>query len=41
MMIMSNVFLIPGTIISGNEASEKSGFYLKESGNKALIVTDS
>ncbi|MBP2659052.1 MAG: hypothetical protein H6Q69_2084 [Firmicutes bacterium] len=37
---MSNVFLIPGTIISGNEASEKSGFYLKESGNKALIVTD-
>jgi glycerol dehydrogenase-like iron-containing ADH family enzyme len=40
MMIISNVFLIPGTIISGNEVLEKSGSYLKESGNKALIVTD-
>ncbi|SFM29435.1 Iron-containing alcohol dehydrogenase, partial [Pelosinus propionicus DSM 13327] len=37
---MSNVFLIPRTIISGNDALEKSGSYLKKCGNKAFIVTD-
>lgn len=37
---MSNVFLIPGTIISGNGALEKAGSYFRKAGNKALIVTD-
>lgn len=40
MMIVSNVFLIPGTIISGNEALEKASDYFKKSGCKSLIVTD-
>jgi alcohol dehydrogenase class IV len=40
MVIVANVFLIPRTIITGEEALAKSASYLKQSGEKALIVTD-
>lgn len=38
--VMANLFLIPRKILSGKEALEKSGLYLKELGSKALIITD-
>ncbi|HEY5557826.1 iron-containing alcohol dehydrogenase [Acetobacterium sp.] len=37
---MANLFLSPRKILSGKEALETSGLYLKELGSKALIITD-
>lgn len=37
---MANLFLCPNKIVTGKNALQESGTYLKEFGNKALIVTD-
>lgn len=37
---MASLFLCPPRIITGNNALQESGAYLKKLGNKALVVTD-